>query len=212
MYIWLIFLGIVDLKSQDKESTSTEESTFIVDYQENPKFTGREAFLLTLKQKLFDQIPKKHNHRVALYGMGGIGKTQTALRYVYTNKTTYEKIYWVTAVDQASLLSGYRKIAKAACLKIASVSDTTEIAEKVLQWLRREQSWLIVLDNLDDISVVQGLLPENGPRKHTLITTRNPNSEGIPAEGLEVSLLDPVDAVDLLSTLSNVAIVSDSPE
>ena len=69
-----------------------------------------------------------------------------------------------------------------------------------------------MLANLDDISVIQGLLPENGPRKHTLITTRNPNSEGIPAEGLEVSLLNPVDAVDLLSTLSNVAIASDSPE
>src|SRR5205814_9962251 len=126
-----MFLGIVDLKSRDKESTSTEEIAFIVDYQENSKFTGHEVFLHTLKQKLFEQIPNQHNHRIALYGMGGIGKTQTALKYVYTNKTTYEKIYWVTAVDQASLLSGYRKIAKAACLKIASVSDTTEIAEKV---------------------------------------------------------------------------------
>jgi hypothetical protein len=33
---------------------------------------------------------------------------------------------------------------------------------------------------------------------HTLITTRNPNAIGIPAGGLEVDLLDPVEAIDLL--------------
>ena len=81
------------------------------------RFTGRKKFLEILKQTLFDQAPKKYNHRIALYGMGGIGKTQTALEYVYTNRDSYERIYWITAVDQASLLSGYQKIAIKAGLK-----------------------------------------------------------------------------------------------
>ena len=72
---------------------------------------------------MFDQAPKKHNHRVALYGMGGIGKTQTALEYVYTNRDSYERIYWITAVDQASLLSGYLKIAIKAGLKTSAQSE-----------------------------------------------------------------------------------------
>ena len=113
---------------------------------------------------------------------------------------------------KASLLSGYQKIAKKAGLQIASDSSPVEIAEHVLSWLQREQNWLVVIDNLDDIKVVDGFLPETGPHQHTLITTRNPNSAGIPAEGLEVPLLDLDDSVDLLSTLSNITIVSNSPE
>ena len=82
----------------------------------------------------------------------------------------------------------------------------------MLSWLRQEQSWLLVIDNLDDINVATGFLPQNGPQKHTLITTRNPNSAGIPAEGLEVPLLDATDSIDLLCTLSNIAIIANSPE
>jgi hypothetical protein len=63
-----------------------------------------------------------------------------------------------------------------------------EVAKAVLLWLNREENWLLVFDNLDDITFADGFLPENGPRKHTLINTRNPNTFGIPAEPLEVPL------------------------
>ena len=36
---------------EDHIGLRNKENTFVVDYQENPKFTGREAFLLTLKRK-----------------------------------------------------------------------------------------------------------------------------------------------------------------
>src|SRR5580704_19367538 len=68
------------------------------------------------------------------------------------------------------------------------------------------------MDNLDNIEIVDGLLPEYDPQKHTLITTRNPNTEGIPAEGIEVPLLGPDEAVDLLSILSKVKISPNSAE
>jgi tetratricopeptide (TPR) repeat protein len=62
-----------------------------------------------------------------------------------------------------------------------------------------------VIDNLDDINVVNGLLPENEPEKHTLITTRNPFTTKIPAEPLEVPVLDEEESIDLLLTLSKIA-------
>ena len=158
------------------------------------------------------KLLKDTNHRIALYGMGGIGKTQIALEYVYSNRDSYERIYWITAVDQASLLSGYQKIAIKANLKRLLNLNPVEIAEGVLSWLRQEQSWLLVMDNLDDINIASGFLPETGPHQHTLITTRNPNSTGIPAEGLEVPLLDAADSIDLLSTLSNITITTHSIE
>ena len=201
-----------DLKIQDDEMNDYRQTTLSFPLNKILGSPDAKNFSKHLRKRLFDQAPKKYNHRIALYGMGGIGKTQTALEYVYTNRDSYERIYWITAVDQASLLSGYQKIAIKAGLKSLLNLKPVEIAEGVLSWLRQEQSWLLVIDNLDDINVVAGFLPQNGPHQHTLITTRNPNSAGIPAEGLEVPLLDPADSIDLLSTLSNIAIIANSPE
>src|SRR5271154_3780781 len=200
-----------DLKVRDDED-QLMTSNFVVPFEQNRLFTGCKEFLEILKQKLFDQTPKKLNYRIALYGMGGIGKTQTALEYVYSNRDTYKRIYWITAVDQASLLSGYRKIAIKAALKNLLNLNSVEIVEGVLSWLCQEQNWLVVIDNLDDINIATAFLPQTGPQQHTLITTRNPNSRGIPAEGLEVPLLDATDSVDLLSTLSNITIIANSIE
>ena len=36
--------------------------------------------------------------------------------------------------------------------------NATEIAEHVLLWLREEKNWLVIIDNLDDINIVQGFL------------------------------------------------------
>src|SRR5438477_3135742 len=204
---------MADLKIQgDQPQSLISIDNFVVPFERNHWFTGRRKLLETLKEKLYDQASKKYNHRIALYGMGGIGKTQTALEYVYTNRDDYEKIYWITAVDQTSLLSGYQKIATKAGLKSLLNLEPVEIAEGVVSWLRREQSWLLIIDNLDDITVAAQYLPENGPRKHTLITTRNPNSAGIPAQGFEIPLLDSNDSIDLLSTLADITITENSRE
>jgi len=69
-----------------------------------------------------------------------------------------------------------------------------------------------VIDNLDDISVVDGYLPHNMGTGHTLITTRDPTAISIPAEGLEVTVLQPDKAVELLGLRSQLSGVVDTPE
>ena len=195
-----------------QDDSNQIENKFLVPYEVNPLFIGRTQFVQMLKEKLSDITPRHYNHRVALYGMGGIGKTQCALRYVYANRDVYDRIYWITAVDQTSLLSGYQSIAEAARLRYLQNTSPIEIANAVLSWLRHQKSWLLVIDNLDDIKIVDRLLPENGSQKHTIITTRNPNARGIPAGSLEVPLLDAEDCIDLLSTLSEMVAQSDSAQ
>lgn len=194
--------------SQNDADGKPVEDVFVVPYQRNPQLFGRETFLQTINDQLNTQVERQFNHRLALHGMGGVGKSQCALEYVYSNKDNYKRIYWISAVDQASLLSGYQKIAKKASLPGLESASPGEIAEAVLSWLRREENWLVVIDNLDDINVAHGLLPENGPTKHTLITTRNPHATKIPAEPLEVPVLDAETSVDLFTTVSKVQIDS----
>ena len=129
--------------------------------------------------------------------MGGIGKTQCALEYVYSYKECYERLYWISAVNQTSLFSGFQKIARKAKLEIAEFGTPTEITEAVLSWLGTESNWLIILDNLDDIEIVSGFLPATGKRKHVLITTRNPFTLDIPAEPFEIPIFDEDESIDL---------------
>lgn len=57
---------------------------------------------------------------------------------------------------------------------------------------------MLVIDNLDDMNVIAGRLPSCSPTKHTLITTRYSHCDHIPAQGLEVGVMEPNDAIDLL--------------
>jgi Tetratricopeptide repeat/NB-ARC domain len=196
---------------------------FMVPYERNQYFKGRDAFLKQIYLRFRDSKIPCYQGRLALYGLGGIGKTQTALEYVYRYQASYDRIYWISAVSQESLLDGYAKIAKRAEIPIPPESKPIEIVERVLSWLKQDQNWLLLIDNLDDINilsthnlrgenVIETLLPQSGPQQHTLITTRNPHADNIPAQGIEVPLFDKTEAIELLTSVSDIFPPSNSSE
>jgi NB-ARC domain len=84
---------------------------------------------------------------LALFGMGGVGKTQIAIEYVSQFETQYEGVYWITAESSAQLLSGLVSIAKATrCTEVKS-REQAEVAVEVFNWLYRNEDWLLVVDN-----------------------------------------------------------------
>jgi tetratricopeptide (TPR) repeat protein len=173
-------------------------------YDRNPHFTGRDELLSELRDKLDEVKPKTYNHRIAIYGMGGVGKTQLAIEYVHRYKALYDGIFWISAVDNAQLLSGFQEIGIiTGCVKTRDLKPIEQV-KAVLSWLRQEDSWLLMIDNLDDISVVDGYLPQIKKGGHTLITTRYPESWNIPAEGIEIPVLLEDSAIELLCLRSRV--------
>jgi tetratricopeptide (TPR) repeat protein len=170
---------------------------FSVRYEQNLHFTGRDDFLRRLAQELSERKPKRYNHRVALYGLGGVGKTQIALEYAYRHKNDYTYVFWISAADQPQLLSGFGEIATVTgCVR--SEDDPNQLAKAVLRWLEVTEGWLCIIDNLDDITVIDGYLPTTIGVGHTLITTRNTHSAGIPAAGMEVMVMNVDNSVRLL--------------
>jgi tetratricopeptide (TPR) repeat protein len=201
------------LETQNFTSTSARQKHFLVPYIENKTFVGRDSLLFQLSSRLREDKQYQYNHRVALHGLGGVGKTQTALAYVYANRAHYDSIFWVTGASEASLLSDFQRIATETKCAANDTTDAVQILRKVHEWLDAQTSWLLIIDNLDDIAGwINKFLPTNDSKKHTLITTRNPNSQGIPAKGLEVSVLDPADAVILLSALAEITLNESSSE
>ena len=67
-------------------------------------FVGREAELAQLKEWLA-YAPSKQNI-VAVYGLGGIGKTHLSIHFAKLNREQYSSIIWLNAKDENSLKAG----------------------------------------------------------------------------------------------------------
>lgn len=119
-----------------RASNTIESSYFMVPYEKNEYFLGRDDFLNLIFDKLSDIKPHQYCHRIALYGMGGVRKTQTALAYAYIKTGYYNSVFWVSGATQAELLSGFQRIASKTSCAIGA-SDSTEVTERVLKWLQR---------------------------------------------------------------------------
>jgi len=170
----------------------------MVSYQRNPHFTGRDELLCELRTKLLEVESKRYNHRVSIYGLSGVGKTQVAIEYVYRYEQQYQAIFWISAADQAVLFSGFESIAKMTKCIPTIDQKPDDIAKGVLSWLRGQESWLLVVDNWDDVSVAKGYLPDMVNNGHTIITTRNPDYLQFPAEGMEIPMLGEDAAIEMI--------------
>lgn len=156
-------------------------------------FTGRDDALASLREQLTER------HRAALSGLGGAGKTQTALEYARRYRAAYPNgIFWVNAETIGGLASGFVEIARAMRLPLAGSSDHDRVVESVLAWLTGNDRWLLILDNVDDRQLVQQFVPVRG-RGDLLITSRGPifPELGIP-RALELRDLDGDEAVRFL--------------
>jgi hypothetical protein len=76
---------------------STKGPIRIIPYCQNERFFGREAILDRLSEALDPARLPKRQSKFALYGLGGCGKTQIALEYVYRNFDQYESILWISS-------------------------------------------------------------------------------------------------------------------
>jgi len=85
--------------------------------------------------------------------LGGIGKTQLALRYAYDYREAFHAIFWINAGSQTKLSEGFSAISR--CVSSRSLAEhhyghTIDIC-KTLHWLSTtKKSWLLVFDNADD--------------------------------------------------------------
>ena len=137
----------------------------------NPRFTGREDQIIQLRDQLRSRraavvLP------VTLHGLGGVGKTQTALEYVYRFKSAYDIVWWIQADPPQFVDSALIDLADQAGLP--GGTTTGDNARLVVQALTRGEPsdrWLLVFDNADDLEKVEQFLPQG--RGHVIVTSRN---------------------------------------
>jgi tetratricopeptide (TPR) repeat protein len=148
----------------------------VVPHPPNDAFVGRVALLASLRQALTPNAGAARAVALtqAVHGLGGVGKTQLALRYCYDHKEEYDAVLWVTADPPSKLATDFADLARAAGLREATqTTDVNEHIRAVRRWLESDASgrWLLVIDNADEPDALRDYLPtkHNG---HVLITSR----------------------------------------
>ena len=119
---------------------------FNIPHQRNPNFTGRDELLRQLREALGGGESAAITQ--AIHGLGGVGKTQLALEYVYRYANEYPLIWWVRSEGPESLNADFEALGK----KLGVVpkeerSEQSEVVEAVRGDLEQRTGWLLVFDN-----------------------------------------------------------------
>ena len=127
------------------------------------------------------------------------GKTQLAAFHAESQwqARAVDLLIWIDASSRPSVLCGY---ADAAGVTAGSplAGDPESVAEGFLTWLAQtNRKWLVILDDVADSAVIEGLWPE-GNSGHVVITTRNPRSVSNRALTLEIGSFSRRDAMSYL--------------
>lgn len=144
-----------------------------VPYLRNPYFTGREQLLQRLHKALAADNVVDASQIRAISGLGGIGKTQTAIEYAYRYAKEYEAVLWVRADSHETLSSDFSDLAVLLNLQEKEEARPLNIVmAAVKRWLQEHGPWLLIFDNADDPTVLD-FLPRQPGGAAILLTTRS---------------------------------------
>ena len=153
-----------------------------VPYSPNPFFTGRDNLLAQLHTQLSGvstSLPTAlAQPPSAISGLGGIGKTQLATHYAYRYSHEYEAVLWARAESTDTLTASYSQIAVLLNLPERDAQDQQITIDAVKAWLQTHRSWLLILDNADDLTLLPPFLPST-PTGSLLLTTRSWDMRGL---------------------------------
>ncbi|KAF7345888.1 FabD/lysophospholipase-like protein [Mycena venus] len=157
-------------------------------------FQGRQDILEKMEKYFLRNLGESHIY--VLYGLGGSGKTQIALKFLdMMNRyqtPRFTKQFFINASSRQTLDTAFKNIALS-----QRIGDTSEDG---LQWLISEiEEWMLLFDNADDPTI--DLFPFFPKCTHgnIIITSRNPQlAEHGPRSHSRVGDMDETDAIDLL--------------
>ncbi|NOR47198.1 MAG: hypothetical protein GQ533_04020, partial [Methanosarcinaceae archaeon] len=160
---------------KEKPKTAKSESTIIRPKSnvplQNPFFTGREIKIEELHEALKSDGAAALSQPQAISGYGGIGKTETAIKYAHKYKDEYKDVFWVNADSTESLISSFVNIAGLLNLSVKDNKEQKLIVDAVKHWLEIDSSWLLIFDNADNPKLVKDFIPLR-PKGHIILTSR----------------------------------------
>ncbi|KAL4758890.1 uncharacterized protein BDW70DRAFT_88924 [Aspergillus foveolatus] len=170
-----VFLEYWEPLQRDDAATAGH---FMVPFMRNPRFVGRHHELQELEEWIATPDgPRK----LAITGLGGVGKTQVALELAYRMRDREPRcsIFWIPCITREAVEQAYLAIADT----IGIHADADSVKEQLQRYFTEtKEKWLLVFDNADDIDMwtdgsgilpaLQDFLPQSS-QGHIIFTTRN---------------------------------------
>jgi tetratricopeptide (TPR) repeat protein len=138
----------------------------------NAYFAGRVEVLERIRRTLEAHGGEAAVLPQALYGLGGVGKTQVALEYAYRNSGQYELVFWVPAEDEQTIRRSMISLGKAIDVPDSTdAQDTIDLTLDMLRAGRPHSRWLLIFDNATHPKIVRKYIPAGDG--HVIVTSRS---------------------------------------
>lgn len=138
-------------------------------YRQNLFFTDR-ADILEELYRTFTSGRSGQIRTQALYGLRGVGKTFIAMEYARRHRYEYQAILWLNATPLELLSTNIITLAGQLGIPEQNGGDKQQRFAAVRHWLQHHEKWLVVLDNLEDFTLINHLIPLQG-NGHVLLIT-----------------------------------------
>ncbi|KAI1015348.1 hypothetical protein LB504_010967 [Fusarium proliferatum] len=142
------------------QDVKIESRSHYLPLRKNKNFTGRERVIADLRRLLFTD---PDGQRVALYGLGGVGKTQIAIELAHIVKKQDQadqagrnySVIWMPALSMASFEQACIKMISEFGIKQANDEDPKETFKRFLN-SETAGKWFLIIDNADNIETLYG--------------------------------------------------------
>jgi hypothetical protein len=115
---------------------ATPKNTHYIPFIESSRFWGREDILARIDNALLADPLNRSLRSFALYGIGGVRKTQIALKYTKTSREKFDGVFWILAENSITIGQSFREIAKGLSLIKPDIEmDDNAVMFEVKQWL-----------------------------------------------------------------------------
>ncbi len=169
---------------------------WLMPYQRNPFFTGRTSVLQQLHNVLAHERSALLSQSYSLSGLGGVGKTQTAIEYAYRYANEYSAVFWISAETNENIVSSFVAIAELLNLPEKQEKEQSRVIAAVTHWLISHSDWLLIFDNVEDLELVKGVLPP--ARCGSLLFTSRRQALGFAAKTLDMEQMTTEEGVCFL--------------
>jgi len=175
----------------------------------------------TLHSQIYTQLGAHATYAstrmLAVWGLGGVGKTQLVLDYVRQHRTEYKATFWIEAGRKESLERDIVRLYETLFgLVAAADAETVSVEEaltRVKSWFSgRQGPWLMVFDGADAIEDsitsgyvdIQHFIPDVASL-HVIVTSRSSAAgDMMQQEGVRVGEMEEVQAVELFYCYSRL--------
>ena len=133
-------------------------------------------------------------------GMGGIGKTRTAVEYAWAHQDDYAALLFVSAETPEKLHTGLAALTGPLRLPEAAIPDEPLRMEAALAWLNANPGWFLILDNIDSTAALDAANRLLGRLHggHVVLTSRLSSGFARGVERLDLDVLTLDDAAAFL--------------